>query len=732
MKICTEQKIVAFNKLSLFFIHGNLQFTVKERVAIFIQWLKGYISLVFTLLLVLSLVRLLWLFNYGNLSALFNKDSDLFSAFLLGFRFDFSDVCYFSAPGFILTLLWIIAGPSYPSRTLYRSYIHFWVFWIVLLLLIASIDFKYYSFFQDHINILIFGFFEDDTTALLKTFWQNYPVILIFTSIVFAYLFTYKLLVSFFWSEKKLFETSCALKPTSESTPRFFKWSFHITPFVVFVSLVLGARGSFGLFPLEIMHTAISKNQFINVLAFNGPHALARAIQLKVQQKGSWNEGLKNFGYADQPEKALADFLQKNIDEIPKVNPLNVLQRNTIANNNLEQNPPHVVFVLMESMGTDWLNRHDEKNLNLLGALAKHFQNDFLFKNFMPASAATIGSLGTLLTNMPPQFMAPFLTDSVFMQVTFSTASARQFQKKNYETHFIYGGNLGWRNLAKFVPQQGFDYLHGEVEIGEIIKDTEKHDWGIYDEYVFSYVEKLLTSAKKPQFIFLLTTTNHPPYTLPKNYKALPLKISPQIKNQWIGDPTLNEKRLIAYQYGNHQLGLFLDQIKSSPLKDNTIIAASGDHSFYILPYAQDQISEKWGVPFYLYLPENYYPKAYTKIDLLDAQKNFGSHIDIFPTLYHLALSDLTYTSLGKNLFAKDIDHWAIHAPSQSIFNEKGLVFVHSKNQAAGFKWDQNHKLIPTDLNSVLESAKIHYSSFFGITDLLFYNEKNKQNKVTK
>jgi phosphoglycerol transferase MdoB-like AlkP superfamily enzyme len=501
-------------------------------------------------------------------------------------------------------------------------------------------------------------------------------------------------------------------------------------PIYSFLLLFLGARGSFGLFPLEIMHTAISKNQFINILAFNGPHALARAVQLKLQQSGSWNEGMKKYGYNDKPAQAIADFLEINSELIPKENPLTALEESTPKNEWLEKNPPHVVFVLMESMGSDWLKRHSS-SLNLLGSLETHFKSDLLFKNFMPASAATIGSLGTLLTNLPPRTLAPFLTDSEFIRVPFSTAPALQFKKKGYDTHFIYGGNLGWRDLGKFAPLQGFDNLHSEVDAQELNSGLhfEKHDWGIYDESVFKLAENILRNAKKPQFIFILTTTNHPPYTLPSNYSLLPLEISDNLKKTMIGDPLLNEKRLKVYQYSNQQLGLFITKIKSSLFRNNTFIAATGDHSFYILPYNNDELLPKWGVPFYLYLPQEYIPNNQTKESLNAKLKNYGSHIDIFPTLFNLALSDLKYTTVGKNLLSNNRDHWAIHATSQSVFNEDGVVFVHSDTNYSAFNWDKNNKLAPTLLNENLKRSKIHFQSLFSVTDLLFEHEKHKLQK---
>jgi hypothetical protein len=51
---------------------------------------------------------------------------------------------------------------------------------VLLVIFISAVDFIYYSFYQDRINVLIFGFFEDDTIALIKTIWRNYPVVWMF------------------------------------------------------------------------------------------------------------------------------------------------------------------------------------------------------------------------------------------------------------------------------------------------------------------------------------------------------------------------------------------------------------------------------------------------------------------------------------------------------------------------------------------------------------------------
>lgn len=93
---------------------------------------------------------------------------------------------------------------------------------------------------------------------------------------------------------------------------------------------------------------------------------------------------------------------------------------------------------------------------------------------------------------------------------------------------------------------------------------------------------------------------------------------------------------LSSYTYANDEFGKFLNQIKDSPLKDTTIIAATGDHRARDLSI--DERAEKafaYSVPLYIFVPQS------LRKNLHYDSKAIGSHKDIFPTLYALSLSKI-------------------------------------------------------------------------------------------
>jgi phosphoglycerol transferase MdoB-like AlkP superfamily enzyme len=108
----------------------------------------------------------------------------------------------------------------------------------------------------------------------------------------------------------------------------------------------------------------------------------------------------------------------------------------------------------------------------------------------------------------------------------------------------------------------------------------------------------------------------------------------------------LLKERLQNYQYALDQVGQFLDQIKSSPLRDNTVIAITADNNTIEGNMIYDDfINDSKKIPFYLYIPLK------LKRKIVDFKKDLPcSHKDIFPTLYHLTLSDAIYYSVGDNL----------------------------------------------------------------------------------
>jgi phosphoglycerol transferase MdoB-like AlkP superfamily enzyme len=148
-----------------------------------------------------------------------------------------------------------------------------------------------------------------------------------------------------------------------------------------------------------------------------------------------------------------------------------------------------------------------------------------------------------------------------------------------------------------------------------------------------------------------MTTSNHTPYDLPAGYKPYAIKLNDNFKSKLKTSLETANLNLASFQYANDCLGKFIDKVRNSSLGENTIIAVTGDHSitqFFNLP--DNILFKRFTVPFIIYVPDKY--KAQFEID----QTRFGSHKDIFPTLFYVALSNATYLKTGNNLLSPPSD----------------------------------------------------------------------------
>jgi phosphoglycerol transferase MdoB-like AlkP superfamily enzyme len=237
-----------------------------------------------------------------------------------------------------------------------------------------------------------------------------------------------------------------------------------------------------------------------------------------------------------------------------------------------------------------------------------------------------------------------------------------------------------------------------------------------------------LSESQKPQFILTMTTTNHPPYQIPESYTPTSLEPPPEISSRLIADKTLAKSRFQAFQYSNQKLAEFLSKVKNSPLAENLIIAITGDHSFWMVQFSDEELFDKWGVPFYIYVPKaikektNGYPR----------ETVYGSHVDILPTLYNLALSEAEYDALGNNLFAPlttDQQHYSLFS-GETIVNQKHGIRL-SQSGFKSFDWQGRKMVSSAETAEHLFLAK-KYKSLMAITDYYFMIEKKSAKALIK
>lgn len=673
---------------------------------VFRSWITRWALIALALGLFLMLCRITALFYYGGgvgggFQYVRDNPGDLGRAFLMGLRFDLVALCYALVLPVLSYLLWLCFPSRFSARVLTWFERAYFVFIVSVVCAITLVDLGYYSYFQDHLNVLVFGFFEDDTMALIRTFRKNYPF---FTILTASFIFVLALASG----SVRIFRVRNYLDK-GPLPQRHFSFKVLLAYVLIIPLIGVGARGSLGLFPLHEIDAAVSPDPFLNYLAYSGIHGLHRAVKVRQEHNAVWNTNGLYYGYG-RWQDAAADLYDIPVEKLPN-DPIQLLAQQTPKNEWAEKTRPHVVVIMMESWGGYWLTWQSPE-FNVLGELEAQFKADNVLMNFVPSMTATIGSLSALMVSAPHRPEGNFLTESRYMQVPFRFAPAKHFKQAGYKTRFIYGGGIGWRTVDRFAKIQSFDTIEGDFAIESRYGKIEKHDWGIYDEDVFRYIEDTLKEATEPQFIFVMTTTNHPPYQVPKNYQALPLTIPPALASQLVSDAQLSAERFRVYQYSNRMLGQMIERVRNSPLGERTIIAATGDHGFLLKTFSEAELLQKWQTPLYLYVPK----EGFRKIP----SETFGSHTDIFPTLYDFALSEFKHYSWGTSLLNPQAAHYAFHY-SRLGFNDAGAIIA-DRGGTQYLTWDPKYSSLkrtetPSDELKLLDQR---YRAMMGLTDYFF------------
>ncbi|MGP8307269.1 LTA synthase family protein [Vibrio sp. YIC-376] len=597
---------------------------------------------------------------------------DVLRAFVVGARFDAKIVLIGFAPLLLMGLL--MAGKERAFQAWLRLTPWYSAGISFLLCALSIANYYYYDTYGNYIDVFVFGLFDDDTKAVLESAWEDYPIVRsFFVSLALAWFV--------------LFVNRRLLKISQCWTWQSRHWAITtVSVLLTIAAYFIVARGSIGSLPLKRYHANVSQCKTLNVITPNAFMAL------------SWAN-------SDYKEQAKFEPISQQIltEQMVKVLGQPTPEYRTQENAYLTENPPHVVMALMEGMGSNILIEDDPNKNDLLGSLRDAFEEDFVFTRFLAGSTATIDSIVMMLLHSD----VPTISHTGAQKISLPSSAVLPYKRAGYDVVFIYGGNSMWRNLANYLPIQGFDTVYDENSIIRDFPEAKKYadTWGVPDSYTFKFAKKLLDEATKPTMIYIMTVTNHSPYRAPEYYKPEVTHVSERLKSLVSSIAGEEQNLLQAYQYASNALGDFVKSIKNSELGENTVIAASGDHRVRsISSKNHDEFAASYGVPFYLYVPKPILDSTDYKYE----PERVGSHRDIFPTLYHFSLSKQSYISLGgENLLSpfgvsnrgynlhRSINLWGAYDnkyPEKLYPWGKGIMTQTAPIQNPDVEWAQEYK----------------------------------------
>ncbi len=587
---------------------------------LFAHWQKDFKTFIY-LIFILFLARLTLLgFFYKQLHNGVDVTSFLL-CFYRGFQFDARVVTTLLAPSFCLAVFtlrfWAQGYDGYLScfRLAVCS-----VF-IVLTLVLSVINTGFFAEYHEQFNHWVFGLFFDDKRAIWQTVYQTYPVLPLLGLLIALSALLIFGLKHFI---KKPFCDTYAYHPSVIN--RFVQGVLIVLAISLFVG---GLRGSLGNRPLQSIDIAITKDSFLNRIVVNSYFALVYAIYDHHTAQSS--QSLEHFWPSKRLEEALAVLNPRwNTDQ-------SLLEAITQeAPGPLFAKPQQVFIIVMESQDT-WPMLDAYQSLNLNPSLKAIAEEGFWVRASVSSGSGTLPSLSTFITGLP--FVGVFPNFHALGTQPYSTALAPIFKELGYKANFFYGGYLSWQRIEVFCKNQGFDASYG----GSLMGPWENNEWGVNDQQLFNFVLKELDPAQ-PSLNLILTTSNHPPYTINLAAEGCPLPI-PTANLPWDQPVEPRLLKILAHIcYADKCIGSFISQAKER--FPNALFVITGDHWSRRFIHKRPSLYESRSVPIIFYAPGLGDFKS-----ILDPLQVSASHLDIVRTVADLcAPAGFRYPALGKSI----------------------------------------------------------------------------------
>lgn len=546
--------------------------------------------------------------------------SDVIACILGGVKFDARFALLGVAPTFLLALFAFT-----PRLSSLLDGLRLWLGWFFmsLTILLGIIDIGFFYEYHDQFNQWIFGVIYDDWRSLLSTIWHGYPIFWVVMGIAVVSILTFYSLRRYL--NKPFFNTgridnipcNCVVKLSC----------VLLTVFLVKSAITC----TFGWHSLSRKDTAVTNDVFLNNLVYNPYYALySTARDFK---KRNSIKGLESF----IANRDIGAALKKLFPNGPKSESSTMedwMERAVDTSSPKIIKPQHIFLVVMESQDS-WPMLDSYNDLNLVPNLKRLANEGIHVKSFVSAGVSTMPALNSIIMGVPDVGIETQYQPTA--RKPFSTAIAKQFKDLGYETNLFYAGYLSWRKLGELALNQGFDHVYGCTAIDR----SECNAWGANDRSFYQYVNQKVVSGNKPTFNLLMTSSNHPPYSIDLKKEGWKMDSIPEsLKELYDGETSLNI--LGHFWYADQCLGEFVEQIeKHSP---KSLFAITGDHWSRRFLNSKPTLYERKSVPLIIYGPE--------VLKGISIPKHMaGCHLDIAPTLIDLiAPKGFTYCSMGSSV----------------------------------------------------------------------------------
>jgi phosphoglycerol transferase MdoB-like AlkP superfamily enzyme len=508
----------------------------------------------------------------------------LFKIFGVGFFFDCVTFSYLAIP---FALLLVLVPDRLSNSRVGRYAKNIFLFLFTFAMLFNGVaEYIFFDEFATRFNFIAVDYLIY-TTEVVKNIRESYPVNLIIGGLLLL------TILPFIPLQRYL---AGAFPAASTFRERFI------------AGLLLLALPVISFFTVDLGYCQISPNNYACELAGNGLYDLFSAFRN--------NELPFNKFYVTRDNQQVMAHLKELLHGSDRTG----LSR-TIHNGGGSHKRYNVILICEESLSAEYLGVFGNRD-KITPNLDRLAGESLLFTHLYATGTRTVRGLEAITLSMPP-LPGTAIVKRPHNEQIFSWGTV--MRAKGYDTTFIYGGHGYFDNMNYFFANNGFNTIdRTNFADGEV---TFSNAWGVCDEDLFNKTIQQANrshAAKKPFFSFVMTTSNHRPFTYPAGKIDIPS----------------HSGRNGGVKYADYAIGQLLAKARQEPWFRDTIFIIVADHCAGSARTVALPVKH-YEIPLLVYAPEIIKPQ---RIDRMMSQ------IDIAPTIL-----GLLHTNYSSKFFGEDI-----------------------------------------------------------------------------
>ncbi len=429
----------------------------------------------------------------------------------------------------------------------------------------------------------------------------------------------------------------------------------------------------------------ISSNSYNNELAKNGLYSLFSAFR---------------HNTLEYTEFYKTDTIQNVMSNLERFEHFNDTHLKQIQSDGNEEHY-NIMLIMVESLSAKYMGIYGNTE-GLTPNLDRLAQESVFFDNLYATGTRTVRGMEAVTLSIPPT-PGRSIVKRPDNHNMFSSGFV--FRDKGYDTNFIYAGHGYFDNMNDFFSHNGFnvidrtDFTQSEIHFANV--------WGVCDEDLFD--KALQTSEKsyrnnKPFFNFIMTTSNHRPYTYPDGAIDIPSHTG----------------RSGGVKYTDYAIKKFLQKARTKAWFNNTLFVIVADHNGGSAGKTSLPIW-RYKIPLIIYAPDLIVPQTVHKL---------ASQIDVMPTV--MALLHFKYESMfyGNNILSENFQERAFIGNYQQLgyVKENRLSILLPNKQTRTYRIE-NQTLQSADYRLIAPNADdiLHAVTYYQSADYFYKNHRRRR-----